>query len=67
MFKKLECIGVRDSDLMWFKSYLNDTSQVKCLNNELSDLRKVEYVVVQGTTMGTLLSEVYINNIVGLI
>lgn len=63
LFRKLECVGIRNTALKWFKSYLSDRKQVVSVCNQISDETNVNYGVVQGSTLGPLLFLVYINNL----
>jgi len=66
LFHKLECIGVRGTALRWFKSYLCERFQAVTICNVSGDLQRVEFGVVQGSTLGPLLFLIYINNISNL-
>ncbi len=63
LLKKLECIGVKNTSLSWFKSYLQDRKQIVSINNVESNASNIDYGVIQGSTLGPILFLVYINNI----
>ena len=57
---KLEQLAARS--LKWFKSYLADRRQCVCINEEVSETRPIELGVPQGSTLGPLSFNVYINS-----
>ncbi len=60
---KLEHIGLSESSLKWFKSYLKDRQQRVCINGELSEARQIDLGVPQGSILGPLLFNVYVNSL----
>ena len=60
---KLEHIGLSESSLKWFKSYLVDRRQCVCINGELSETRQIDIGVPQGIILGPLLFNVYVNSL----
>ena len=61
---KLESIGVSDSLLLWFKSYLADRKQRVVLPAAVSAWKYIKAGVLQGSILGPLLFLIYINDIV---
>ena len=61
---KLESIGVSDSLLSWFKSYLADRKQRVVLPGAVSAWKYIKAGVLQGSILGPLLFLIYINDIV---
>lgn len=62
LLKKLELIGVRQTALKWFGSYLSNRKQFVTINGTNSDQRNIDYGVIQGSTLGPVLFLIYINN-----
>ena len=60
---KLEHIGLSSRSLRWFKSYLADRRQCVCINGEMSETRTIDLGVPQGSILGPLLFNVYINSL----
>lgn len=62
LFHKLDCIGVCVTDLNWFKIYLSNRTQVVSSNSNNNEKKplNVDYGIVQGSTLGSLLFLVYI-------
>lgn len=63
LFQKLVDIGIRNTALDWFKSYLSDRKQVVTICGKNSEPRDVNYGVIQGSNLGPLLFLIYINNL----
>ena len=63
LFTKLDHLGVRNIALQWFKSYLSSSEQYVVYNNSNSSRQVITCGVPQGSTLGPLLSLLYINDL----
>ena len=63
LLRKLKCYKCTDSCLSWFKSYLCNRTQRVSLNNCLSDASDVIHDVPQGSILGPLLFQIFINDL----
>ena len=66
LLKKLEYIGVRGVALQWFQSYLTDRKQYVMFNGSKSDSKQLFYSVPQGSILGPLLFNLYINDVASI-
>ena len=62
LLKKLNCYGVDDRALAWFRSYLEDRQQVCYVNGVTSSMASITCGVPQGSILGPLLFLVYLND-----
>jgi len=63
LFDKLENLGIRETLLKWFQSYLTRRRQQTMINGVLSKCLEVEYGVPQGSSLGPLLYLIYFNDV----
>lgn len=62
----LECMGVEGSPLNWFRSYLIGRKQCVQVGESISSLSDIHYGVPQGTILGPVLFNIYINSMFSL-
>jgi hypothetical protein len=60
---KLRKLGVSDEALPWFASYLSDRQQRVRINSSLSSSLTIRHGVSQGSILGPLLFNLYINDL----
>ena len=64
LLKKLENYGIKDTNLVWFRSYLTKRKQyIQITDDSISDLRNTTCGVPQGSILGLLLFLVYVNDL----
>ena len=61
---KLKSIGIDDTVLKWFESYLSNSRQQVVINGETSDTKYINAGVPQSSILGPMLFLNYINDIV---
>ena len=60
---KLSSYGIRDNLLLWIKSFLTNRSQVVRINSTYSSACSVTSGVIQGSVIGSLLFNLFVNDI----
>ncbi len=63
LLRKLQKLGIRDTALQWFTSYLHGRQQKVDINSNLSSSRALDISVLQGSILGPILFLCYINDL----
>ena len=63
LLQKLKAIKFSESTIKWFKSYLSERIFLVNIENKLSDFGKISCRVPQGSILGPLLFQIYVNDV----
>ena len=63
LVSKLNHYGIKNNNLKWLSDYLSNRKQCVTIDDELSNLEKINCGVPQGSILGPLLFLIYINDI----
>ena len=62
LLKKLSYLGIKNTELKWFASYLSNRFQCTDINGKLSTFKAILISVMQGSVLGPLLFLCFIND-----
>jgi len=63
LLMKLSKMGITGTALNWFKSYLDERSQIVDINGNRSSSRRIKISIMQGSILGPILFLCYINDL----